>query len=223
MSYRAHVVSAGLGVVVWCGVALLADRGWLESGVVLDGVYYNREGRASDASGVVVDDSMLEWFNRESSNCFVIGPIKSLSAEERELRRRIDTLSTELRLDSRLVRAIILVESRCRADAVSPRGAVGLMQVLPTTAREMGVPDPERSVRNIDAGIRYLAILRSRFRGSVLFAVAAYNAGPRAVAKYDSIPPYSETQRYASRVLTSYTMLRIGAGSDERSKAVFSE
>ena len=99
-----------------------------------------------------------------------------------------------------LLMSVARAESGCDADAVSPAGAVGVMQLLPETARELGV-DPRDPRQNIDGGAAYLRQQIDRFGGRLDLALAAYNAGPAPVARHDAVPPYSETRRYVGRNL----------------------
>jgi len=107
-------------------------------------------------------------------------------------------------LDPRLVRAVIYVESGENPVAVSPKGAQGLMQLMPGTAAEVGVDAPLRPRDNIRGGVGYLATLVHDFDGRLDLALAAYNAGPGAVRKYGGVPPYRETQNYVQKVLDVY-------------------
>jgi soluble lytic murein transglycosylase-like protein len=104
-------------------------------------------------------------------------------------------------LDPELVRAVVSVESGFRPDAVSPKGAQGLMQLMPATARSLGVKDAFDPADNVDGGVRYLRALIDRYDGDVKRALAAYNAGMGAVARHGGIPPYPETLVYVSKVL----------------------
>lgn len=107
-------------------------------------------------------------------------------------------------LDSLLVASVVEVESGFRSDRVSPRGALGLMQLMPDTAAELRAEDPTDPQQNLDAGARYLRLLIDRFDGDLLLALAAYNAGPNAVIRAGGVPPYRETQQYVEKVLARY-------------------
>ena len=111
-------------------------------------------------------------------------------------------------LEPNLLRAVIVVESGFNSRAVSKRGAVGLMQLMPATASRFGVSNPFDARQNVHAGARYLKFLIDRFGHDVRLALAAYNAGEDAVARNGGqIPPFSETMAYVPRVLKIYQML----------------
>jgi len=103
-------------------------------------------------------------------------------------------------VDAALIRAIIHAESAYQSDAVSPKGAQGLMQLMPQTAKMLQVQDPFNPASNIEGGARHLADLLEEFNGDVTLAAAAYNAGAGAVKKYGGVPPYDETREYVRRV-----------------------
>jgi soluble lytic murein transglycosylase-like protein len=107
-------------------------------------------------------------------------------------------------LDPALVSAVVAVESGFQPEAVSRKGAQGLMQLMPRTAREMGVADPFDPAANLDGGSRYLSSLVARYDGDLTRALAAYNAGMGAVARHGGVPPYAETRRYVRKVLGRY-------------------
>ncbi|MBC7918976.1 MAG: lytic transglycosylase domain-containing protein [Rhodoferax sp.] len=116
----------------------------------------------------------------------------------------IDNAVQQYGVEPALVRAVIHAESGFNAQARSRKGAMGLMQLMPGTARQMGVTDPALPDLNIRGGTKYLASLLLRFGGDMKLAVAAYNAGPEAVRKYAGIPPYEETKVYVQRVQILY-------------------
>lgn len=120
---------------------------------------------------------------------------------ENDLFAQIAELALKYRLESQLVAAIALVESGFDPEAVSPKGARGLMQLMPATAAEYGVEDSFNPLENLEAGITHLRHLLDRYQGDLELALAAYNAGEGAVARYGGVPPFPETIRYVSRVL----------------------
>jgi soluble lytic murein transglycosylase len=129
------------------------------------------------------------------------------SAVSRSDGRRYDPLirqaAAEAGVPPAIVKAVIHAESAFNSTAVSRVGAMGLMQLMPATARELGVLDPFTAEQNVQGGARYLRTLHDRY-GSWTYTLAAYNAGPTAVDRYRGIPPYAETQQYVRRVLTYY-------------------
>lgn len=127
----------------------------------------------------------------------VIGPIISRHA-------------AAFRLEEALVRAVIKAESGYNPRAVSKKGALGLMQLMPDTARLMKVGDPLDVDENIRGGSRYLRLMLDEFNGDLDLALAAYNAGPNAVRRHGGIPPYEETRTYVNRVKTYMQNYRQG-------------
>ncbi|WP_166263482.1 lytic transglycosylase domain-containing protein [Marinobacter caseinilyticus] len=115
-------------------------------------------------------------------------------------RNEIKTAALEFDVDPALVRAVIHAESAFNDKALSAKGAQGLMQLMPATARELGVRDAMRAPENIRGGVNYLAKMLKRFGGDTRLATAAYNAGPGAVGRYNGIPPFAETKAYVERV-----------------------
>ncbi len=121
--------------------------------------------------------------------------------------QRVIATATRVGIDPALVLAIVDVESNQMEGAVSAKGALGLMQVLPETAAEVGFPDAADPARNLEAGCRYLAALLDTFGGDVELSLAAYNAGPGAVRHWGTVPPYRETRTFIARVAAVYETL----------------
>jgi soluble lytic murein transglycosylase-like protein len=124
------------------------------------------------------------------------------SVNPAEFEQLIKTCSAKYGVNPSLVKAVIHAESGYNPNAVSRKGASGLMQLMPATARSLKVADRFNPKDNVEGGVKYLRFLLDTFQGDVSLAVAAYNAGLSTVAKYGGIPPYNETRTYVSRVLS---------------------
>jgi hypothetical protein len=125
------------------------------------------------------------------------GPRPSAEA----LRELVDRVAARVGLNIRLARAVVQVESNYDIRAVSAKGAMGLMQIMPVIAQEYSLADPFDPEKNLEAGMRHLRGLLTRYGNDSLRALAAYNAGEGAVSRYGGVPPYRETQDYVQRVL----------------------
>jgi soluble lytic murein transglycosylase-like protein len=135
-------------------------------------------------------------------------PVSAVPAPEPEksLEELIEEIAEEYQLHPALIHSIIAAESNYQADAVSRKGAIGLMQLMPGTARELEV-DPTQPDENVLGGVKYLREMLERYRGKpdqLLRALAAYNAGPGAVDRYNGLPPYAETQDYVAKVVRRF-------------------
>jgi len=126
---------------------------------------------------------------------------KSDSSERQKIEDSVQQAASKYDLPPGLIKGVIRAESNFRINAVSPAGARGLMQLMPATAKELGVTKPFDIDQNIDGGSRYLRKMLDSFGGNVKLALAAYNAGPGTVRKYDGDVPYPETIQYIDRVL----------------------
>ncbi len=139
-------------------------------------------------------------------------PEKSPSIKDGDWRSRITDLSEKYGMDEKLVRAVIRMESGGKTDALSSKGAMGIMQLMPGTAKMLGVEDPYDPVQNLEGGIKYLSQMSDKYDGDLEKTLAAYNAGPGRVDSYGGIPPFAETQHYVKTILALY---RKKSGGDD--------
>lgn len=142
-------------------------------------------------------------FKRVARSCDGLSKRK-LADRSNPFEMAISTNARVYNIDRALIKAVIHVESCFNPKAISPAGAVGLMQLMPGTAKQYGVKDRYSPTQNIRGGVKYLKYLKSLYRNDLRFMLAAYNAGEGAVKKYNDIPPYKETQAYVKRVLQFY-------------------
>lgn len=165
-------------------------------------------------------DGIVHYTNVKPSNqknvktfsfpCYASDPeCQQLDWENIPLNRRafheeIRAAAQVFTVDESLIRAIIHAESAYQPEALSPKGAQGLMQLMPATEKELQVDDVFDPLNNIEGGTRYLSLLLKEFNQNIDLAAAAYNAGPGAVRKYGGIPPYKETREYVRRIRILY-------------------
>jgi len=135
--------------------------------------------------------------------------VKAILLAPTAYRDHVRDAAAKYQLSEELLLAVMAVESGYRAEALSVKGAMGLMQLMPDTAREMYVRDVWSPKENIDGGARYLRTLANQYQGDLMMTLAAYNAGPEAVKRAGGIPRYQETHEYVRKVLDIYEKLRI--------------
>lgn len=121
-----------------------------------------------------------------------------------QIQNIVSQVSKKYEVDEKLVNAVIKQESGFNPKATSHCGAMGLMQLMPATAKGLGVKDAYNPVQNIEGGVKYLSNLLKKYNGNTVLALAAYNAGSGAVDKYNGVPPYKETQNYVKSILANY-------------------
>jgi len=138
----------------------------------------------------------------------LIAPHFVLAALTPKLIQSIEDAASRSFLDPKLVQAVIAVESNFNPHATSPKGAMGLMQVMPETADSCEVHEPHHAVNNLMGACECLRKLINRYQGNLSLALAAYNAGPSNVDRYKGIPPFPETKSYVKKILEKYSKLK---------------
>jgi soluble lytic murein transglycosylase-like protein len=130
----------------------------------------------------------------------------------------VDEVSGRYKLDPDLVNSVIKAESGFNARAVSPKGARGLMQLMPGTASQLGVPNAFDAQANVEGGTKYLRELLERYNFDLVKALAAYNAGPQRVEHFGGVPPYYETRAYVARIVRDFNKKKIAQQKAEAAK-----
>ncbi|MEM8962131.1 MAG: lytic transglycosylase domain-containing protein [Acidobacteriota bacterium] len=181
MSYRHAILILVALMLATTTVASASGNGSVQVKTLADGTtfFYN--------------ESKVQRTRRTSSQL--------VNIPSRDLERLIDRWSRQRGLDPRLVQAVMQAESGYNIRAKSSKGAMGLMQLMPATARELGVKNPWDAEDNVKGGTLYLRWMLDQFDGNTTLALAAYNAGPTAVSRFGGVPPYKETQHYVAKVL----------------------
>ena len=131
----------------------------------------------------------------------------------------INSASARSQIDADFIASVIRAESGNNPRAVSPKGAQGLMQLMPQTASILGVKNSFDPAENVDGGVRYLQELLLKYKGDAAKALAAYNAGPQRVQQYNGIPPYRETHEYVARIITDYNRKKLAQRKQQSSNA----
>jgi soluble lytic murein transglycosylase-like protein len=181
---------------------------WLISATIVFNIYFTQTSVAqkdtlqANIKPVIEKSSIPSLF---PADLIAFDPVELLLDDdcntERLLQPVILEASERYAVDHSIIRAIIMAESSYNLMAISEKGAEGLMQLMPDTARELGVTDSFNPTQNIHAGARYFKKLLKRYKGNVRLALAAYNAGSRNVSEYNGIPPFKATHSYIKKVL----------------------
>ncbi len=197
---------AGEFAVLATGFRLHADHHEIDGATVR---LYQKDGGFSQ-----MDASLVTAFEQEVELPAAVAPVPvaPVVAPVLQPRELVEAAARKNGLPPNFVHSVVRAESGYKPDAVSPKGAIGLMQLMPATAKAYGA-DPHDPGQNVEAGAAYLRELLIKYDGDARRALAAYNAGPGAVDKYNGVPPYAETQTYIERVLRGYKKAGDVAGS----------
>lgn len=195
-------LTAGELAVFASGVRLQADRHEVVGNTIR--LFHGNGVSEVPASSIVdfepIEDAVVPEAPQASQALSEPQPVAKSSNDPRTLVREA---AFRAGLPPEFVASVANVESAMRPDAVSPKGAIGVMQLMPATAKSLGA-DPHDMRQNIDAGARLLRDLLLKYDGDVVKALSAYNAGTGAVARYQGLPPYDETRRYVNKVIGAY-------------------
>jgi len=189
---------AGEYAVLSSGARLYAERHEWDGGKV---TLFTKTGSTEMDGSLVVRFEQEDYAPPEEHDSGPAAP--SPTVKPAGMAELVDNAARKYGLPPAFVRAVVAAESGYRADALSPKGAIGLMQLMPGTARDLGA-DPNIPEQNVDAGARYLRDLLLKYDQHAYHALAAYNAGPSAVDKYHGVPPYRETHNYILNVLRNW-------------------
>jgi len=204
---RALILSLSLAVSGFAGEFAVLDTGFR-----LHADHHESDGAKvrlfqKDGGFTEIDASLVTGFEREIDPPVAALPlpeeVKPALPQILTPRELVEGAAKKYGLPAKFVHSVVSAESGYRADAVSLKGAIGLMQLMPATAQTFGV-DPRDPAQNVEAGTAYLRELLIKYDGDTRRALAAYNAGPGAVDRYNGVPPYAETQTYVERVLSKY-------------------
>jgi len=156
---------------------------------------------------VDIPTAQIDHFERDLTPAG--SPSRAPAVDTSKLNDLVNTASDHSQLDPDLIASVIHAESGFNPNAVSPKGAQGLMQLMPQTASKLGVTNAFDPAANVEGGTRYLRALLDRYNFDLVKALAAYNAGPQRVEQYHGVPPYYETQAYVARIVRDFNRRKL--------------
>jgi soluble lytic murein transglycosylase-like protein len=201
MRFRLQIGSAI--ALIMCGLSAIPTHAQLSSYVDESGnVVFTNPISLPESTATAKPPSSGSLATAKPTAAVTATPVKPTAPIE--LDTMVQKTAEKHHVDAKLVRAVISTESNWNASAVSRKGALGLMQLIPTTAQRLGVGNAFDPAQNVDAGVRYLGMLLERYNGDLSRTLAAYNAGPGAVDRFGGVPNFRETRNYVEKVTANY-------------------
>jgi len=165
---------------------------------------YSDKSRISQLPKIEVPTQFSEYLKAKPTSNVKFSVLPPLEVSKGFIENAVKKMAAKYKVNEKLVMAIIKQESNFNPNAISAAGAQGLMQLMPATAKGLGVLNPFDPEQNIEGGVKHLRGLMDRYHGNLVLALAAYNAGGGNVDKFGGVPPFSETQNYVKRILSNY-------------------
>jgi soluble lytic murein transglycosylase-like protein len=200
-------------VLAFCATTALLENASLN--VSMDPAVISSPNSSRQDRSIALEELALPASNQDVSRVlYELCPTVASRGDDLHIQAAVLEASYRYSVSQELIFAVIAAESRCKKEATSRAGAMGLMQLMPSTASWLGVQRPYAIRDNILGGAKYLAYLIEFFNGDVELALAGYNAGPYRVRQFDGIPPFPETRKYVRRVLHFHQQLRTAASAE---------
>ncbi len=201
----------------WCAFSLqAAELARLSNGFSLR---CQRHEQVGENTRLYLGEGGAGFIDVPTANISGFEPVIDMPAPAAGIQENIIRVGSQTGIDPDFIHSVVKAESGYNPQAVSPKGAQGLMQLMPATASRLGVSDSLDPAANLDGGSRYLRELLMRYNGDAQKALAAYNAGPERVEKYKGVPPYPETRNYVTRVINEFNRRKLAAGVSKKAAA----
>jgi soluble lytic murein transglycosylase-like protein len=209
------MIKVGLEVLALSSFAAAADNAVLKNGFAIRHEHRAVNGQTTRLFLTSGNDSFVDVLSANIDKFEALLPdpkpvvVPKPGIAKPDLKALVKDASAKTLIDEDFIHSVIRAESAAKARALSPKGARGLMQLMPATARELGVADAFDETQNVHGGTRYLKALLERYNGDAIKALAAYNAGASRVDKYKGVPPYRETRAYVAKIIRDFNARKL--------------